>query len=84
MGTTNYHVTAGVNTYPEIGDINFKCALWTFKQQLTLSTWARCRIYIVLLKMSLCCEFRDTGQRPKCYTQFSYPSNSYPEKVKQT
>ena len=46
-------------TYPAIGDANFKCAFWTFKQQLVFKMWARCRISIVLLKMSLYCVFRD-------------------------
>ena len=36
-------------TYPEIGDSSFRCALWTFKQQLTLKVRVRCDIYIVLL-----------------------------------
>ena len=35
--------------YPEIGDSSFRCALWTFKQQLTLKMRARCSISIVLL-----------------------------------
>ena len=36
-------------SYPEIGDSSFRCALWTFKQQLTWKVWARCGISIVLL-----------------------------------
>ena len=36
-------------TYPEIGDSSFRCALWTFKQQLTWKVQARCGISIVLL-----------------------------------
>ena len=36
-------------TYPEIGNSSFRCALWTFKQQLTLKVWAHCGISIVLL-----------------------------------
>ena len=35
--------------YPEIGDANFKGALWTFKQQLVWKMWARCGISILLL-----------------------------------
>ena len=35
--------------YPEIGDANFKGALWTFKQQLVSKMRVRCRISIVLL-----------------------------------
>ena len=38
-----------LETYPEIGDANFKCALWTFKQQPALKMWAHCRISIVFL-----------------------------------
>ena len=38
-----------METYPEIGDSSFWCALWTFKQQLTLKVRARCDISIVLL-----------------------------------
>ena len=45
--------------YPEIGDANFKCALWTFQQQLTLKMQARCSISIVLLQTSLYCGFRN-------------------------
>ena len=37
------------SAYPEIGNSRFRCALWTFKQQLTLKMWARCGISIVLL-----------------------------------
>ena len=33
--------------YPEIFDSSFRCALWLFKQQLTLKVWARCGISIV-------------------------------------
>ena len=47
-------------SYPEIGNTSFKCALWTFKQQLALKMRARCRISIVLLQMSLYCGFRNT------------------------
>ena len=36
-------------TYPEIGDANFKGALWTFKQQLALRMRVRCGISILLL-----------------------------------
>ena len=35
--------------YPEIGDANFKCALWIFEQRLALKMRARCGISIVLL-----------------------------------
>ena len=38
-----------VSTYPKIGDSSFRCALWTFKQQLTWKVRARCGISIVLL-----------------------------------
>ena len=41
-------------SYPEIGDSSFSCALWTFKQQLTLKVRARCGISIVLLFKRLC------------------------------
>ena len=47
-------------TFPEIGDTNFKCALWTFKQQLVLKMQALCRISIVLKQMSLYCAFQYT------------------------
>ena len=36
-------------TYPEIGDSSFRCALWTFKQQLAWKVRARCGISIVPL-----------------------------------
>ena len=36
-------------TYPLIGDVNFKCALRVFKQQLALKMRVRCRISILLL-----------------------------------
>ena len=38
-----------IGYYSEIGDTNFKCALWTFKQNLALKIWARCRISIAIL-----------------------------------
>ena len=47
-------------SYPEIEDSSFRCALWTFKQQLTSKVRARCGISIVLLQTSLYCGFRDT------------------------
>ena len=37
------------DSYPEIGNSSFRCALWTFKQQLTWKVRARCGISIVLL-----------------------------------
>ena len=42
-------VVASLSPYPEIGDSSFRCALWTFKQQLTWKVRARCGISIVLL-----------------------------------
>ena len=36
-------------TYSEIGDANFMCALYTFKQLLALNMQVRCGISIVLL-----------------------------------
>ena len=35
--------------YPEIDDSRFRCALWIFKQQLTLKIRVRCGISIVRL-----------------------------------
>ena len=53
------HTFTQSGTYPEIGDSNFKCTPWTFKQQLALKMRALCRISIVLLQTSLHCGFRD-------------------------
>ena len=53
------HISHIDMSYPEIGDANFWCALWTFKQQLTLKMSAHCRISTVLLQASLYCDFRD-------------------------
>ena len=38
--------------YPDIGDANFKGALWTFKQQLALEIRVRYGISMVLLQTS--------------------------------
>ena len=38
-----------LSPYPEIEDSSFRCALWTFKQQLARKVQARCGISIVLL-----------------------------------
>ena len=46
-------------SYPEIGDSGFRCALWNFKQQLTLKVRARCGISIVHPWTSLYCGFRE-------------------------
>ena len=44
------HCSGQQRSYPEIGDINFKC---TFKQQLTLKMRGLCRISIVLQKKNV-------------------------------
>ena len=48
-----------LNTYTEIGNDNFTCALWTSEQQFNLKMLAICRISIVLLQSSLYCTFLD-------------------------
>ena len=60
--TATYHKHEDVVTflhsqkrYPKIGDANFKCAFWTFKQQLALKIWAQC----TLSTFSLYCDFRN-------------------------
>ena len=47
--------------------VDFKCAFWTFKQQLTFKIQVRYGISIVLLQTSLYCAFRNLGQQN--YTQ---------------
>ena len=54
------HTFTQSGTYPEIGDVNFKCTPWTFKQQLALKMRARCRISNVFVQMPFHCGFRDT------------------------
>ena len=49
--------------YPEIGDTNYKCALWTFEQLLAFKMQALCRVCIVLLQTSLSCPFRDAQSK---------------------
>ena len=46
-----------ISYYSEIGDPNFKCALWTFKQDLALKIWARCGISIAIEKFEHVVEF---------------------------
>ena len=50
-------------SYPEIGDANFKGALWAFKQQLIWKLRVHYEISIVLLLTSLYCAFRDTTNK---------------------
>ena len=38
-------------SYPEMGNANFKCTLWTFKPQLAFKMRARCGFSIVLLNV---------------------------------
>ena len=50
------------NNHPEIDNANFRCALWTYEQQLVLQMRAHCGISdIVLLhvKTYLCRAFQD-------------------------
>ena len=46
------------HTHHEIGDANYKCGLWTLKQQLTLNTSALWNFYCSP-KTFLYCPFRD-------------------------